>query len=600
MQALLSWLDARTGLPAAVRAWLDRPVAGGPAWRFVWPAAIAFAVATQGITGLCLWMYYSPGTQTAWESVYYLDHQVAGGWLLRAIHYYTAQTLLVLVALYLLQMIVRGAYRAPREVLFWIVLGLGLVTLALNLTGDLLPWDQNGYWATHVRTGFLRLLPGVGGGLYRLAIGGPEFGHLTLTRFLALHVGLFAPLVLLLVLWHAKVARRHGLEATTEVRPYRCYWPRQALRDATACLAVMAIVLALSLSHSTRGPERGVEHGAPANAAEDFGAARPEWAFRGLFELRDVLCQRVGLPEIVPIFVIPGVVVLLVAVMPWIGKRPAGHAFNVTLTGLLLVSLAVLSWQSWRHDAADPRHQAALAAGHAEANRVRELAAIEGIPADGALALLAADPKTLGPKLFQQHCASCHAFNDGRSTAHSEKPSAPDLHQFASREWIAGLLRPKTIAGPKYFGNTKFRRGKMVKYVRDNLDDLDAESKQEIDDLIVALSAEAGLPGQREADERASARLKAGRTAVVKNCVDCHKFRDKGSLGTSPDLTGYGSRAWLVGFLNDPTKKCYYGKANDRMPAYAGNESTRLLSDREIGLLVDWLRGDWPKSDERK
>ena len=44
----------------------------------------------QGITGFFLWMYYSPSAQTAWESVYYLQNEVAGGWLLRAIHHYSA------------------------------------------------------------------------------------------------------------------------------------------------------------------------------------------------------------------------------------------------------------------------------------------------------------------------------------------------------------------------------------------------------------------------------------------------------------------------------------------------------------------------------
>ena len=76
------------------------------------------------------------------------------------------------------------------------------------LTGDLLAWTQNGYWATQVRVSFLTLLPLVGGVLYKLAAGGPEFGHLTLTRFFALHAGVFAPL-LAAVLWlHGRVLRR--------------------------------------------------------------------------------------------------------------------------------------------------------------------------------------------------------------------------------------------------------------------------------------------------------------------------------------------------------------------------------------------------------
>ena len=91
--------------------------------------------------------------QSSWESVYYLQYQVIGGWLLRAIHFYTGQATLVLVGIYLVQMILRGAYRAPREFLFWTVLLMGLATLGLNLTGDLLAWDQNSFWATSIRVG---------------------------------------------------------------------------------------------------------------------------------------------------------------------------------------------------------------------------------------------------------------------------------------------------------------------------------------------------------------------------------------------------------------------------------------------------------------
>jgi len=108
MPSPLHWFDKQTGLLTAFGNWLDRPMTDGPAWRFVWPATIAFLVLVQMITGLAIWMYYSPGTQSSWESVYYLQYHVLGGWLLRAIHFYTGQAALVLLGVYLLQLIFRG------------------------------------------------------------------------------------------------------------------------------------------------------------------------------------------------------------------------------------------------------------------------------------------------------------------------------------------------------------------------------------------------------------------------------------------------------------------------------------------------------------
>jgi len=192
MKALLNWIGDRTGLAAGWRLLADAPIPGGASWLRVWPTTILFALAVQGITGFFLWCYYSPSAQTAWESVYYLETQVAGGWLLRAIHHYMAQLVIVLAGIYVLQMIVTRSFRAPRELIFWVAVFMGLLSLGSALTGDLLAWDQNSYASTQVRVNFAKLLPVVGGDLFKIAAGGPSFGHLTLTRFMAMHVSLFA------------------------------------------------------------------------------------------------------------------------------------------------------------------------------------------------------------------------------------------------------------------------------------------------------------------------------------------------------------------------------------------------------------------------
>jgi ubiquinol-cytochrome c reductase cytochrome b subunit len=595
MSRVLDFFDERTGLPSAAGDWLRRPVAGGPAWRLVWPSTLVFTLLTQAVTGTVLWMYYSPSPQTAWESVYYLQRHVQGGWWLRAIHHYSAQVALVLVGIYLVQMIVRGTYRAPREFLYWAVLLMGLVTLGLNLTGDLLPWDQNSYWATHVRTGFLDLLPGIGGTLWKLAAGGTEFGQLTLTRFLTLHVGVLTPVLLILLAVHAWVARRHGLENAAADRPGEPYWPGQAVRDMAACALVLGAVLILATCC-------GLDFGAPANPAQDPGTARPEWSFRGLFQFRELFPSSL---EILPIFVLSGLTVLVFFLMPLWGKRPGGRWFNAAFTAVVLGGLATLSWQSYRRDAQDEQYQQKRTAGRELAERVQELAeAGGGIPPAGALALVADDPKTQGPRLFEQYCASCHGAGSreqGAEAASSlvggQETTAPDLAGFASREWLAGILDPQQVAGPKYFGNTKFKKGPMVQFVQEDAPSVD---KAELESLRYAISAEADLPGQRTDDGVAPAarKIAAGRALLAARkapCTDCHTFHGKGTA-QGPDLTGYGSRQWLVEFIGNPAHKRFYGKLNDRMAVYAGNPSdpgSRILSDREIGLLADWLRGDW-------
>jgi ubiquinol-cytochrome c reductase cytochrome b subunit len=599
MRTLLAWLEDRSGIGACVRDWLQRPMAGGVAWRHVWPTTLAFTFLVQAMTGLVLWIYYSPSSQTAWESVYNIQCNVAWGWLVRGIHHYAGQVMLVLVGLYFLQMLIRGAYRAPRELLFWTVVLLALITVALNLTGDLLPWDQNSYWATHVRVGFLHMLP-LGDRLFELAAGGPEFSHLTSTRFLTLHVGVFSVAFAGLLALHGWLARRHGMEPSLEWHA-QPYWPRQALRDSIACLAVLFVVLVLAFWHCTGDATQwGAGLGAPANPAEGFQAARPEWSFRGLFQFRSLLPPKA---EILAIFVIPGCLVLLVFAMPWIGKSQAGHIANIGFILFVLVGLACLSYRSYKNDANDEGYQKALVDGNRQAQRVIELASSpQQIPREGALAILPRDPKTQGPVLFHKQCASCHDYADGQDTiARKEPPKAPDLYRFASREWLKGFLDPKGIASPEYFGNTKFKSGKMARFLKENWENFEPK---DVEAACAALSAEAGLPAQREMDREDAAQISEGRKGIAKDmgCGDCHKFREKTSgASETPSLTGYGSREWLIGIINDAGHRRFYGKANDGMPVYADSSTepaNHVMSARDIGVLADWLRGDWYEVEE--
>jgi ubiquinol-cytochrome c reductase cytochrome b subunit len=327
----------------------------------------------------------------------------------------------------------------------------------------------------------------------------------------------------------------------------------------------------------------GVELGAPANPAEDPGTARPEWSFRGLYQFRELFPARL---EIVPIFAVSGLVVLLFFAMPLVGSCRFGHALNILLTVVVLAGLAVLSWQSYAADAKNASYVRALAAGRQESMRVKQLARLQGIPAGGALALLADDPKTQGPKLFQQHCAVCHDYSSGMTPSDRKTPpTAPNLYRYASRAWIRGLLDPKQISGPRYFGNTKFKKGKMPVFVKETLEDADPE---DIDNIVAALSAEAGLRSQRGVDGRQAGKIAKGQETIARDCVDCHTFHGKGGHD-GPLLTGYATRRWLMEIITDPTAPHLYGKENDRMPTAAQS----MLSEHEVGLLADWLRGEW-------
>jgi ubiquinol-cytochrome c reductase cytochrome b subunit len=607
MIRLLNWLDRRTGFRRIIEYSLYENIPGGARWRYVWGSTLVFCLVVQFVTGVFLWMSYSPSSQTAWESVYYIQNEMSGGWLLRGIHHFTASVMNVLLVLHLMQVVIDGAYKAPREFNFWFGLGLLLLVLGLSLTGYLLPWDQKGYWATKVATNIMGITPVIGPALQRLVIGGPDYGHHTLTRFFALHAGVLPACAVGLLGWHLFLFRRHGITAKDPKRKADEYfWPDQVLNDAVACLAVLATVLFLVLRpwlfHT--GEDLGAELAAPADPAETYSAARPEWYFLFLYEFLKYFRASESLlglsHEVWGAIVIPGLVMTVIFLMPIIGRWKLGHRFNVGLSFSLLGGVILLTYLAVTEDKRKPDFKAAVEEARRDARRVKVLAqSSTGIPREGAVTLLRNDPLTQGPKLFAKNCASCHRYSghDGLGNPLKDPPGASDLKGFAGRQWLAGLLDPSRIDAFDYFGGTKFKDGKMAKFVKKDIAGFSPEQKVQLQKVIAALSAEAALKSQTNADQRDAAMIAEGKTLLASaamRCTECHQFHKPDEDATAPDLTGYGSRAWLVDFISNPAHSRFFGKRNDRMPAFAED---KILDDHAIGQLADWLRGDWYEPD---
>ena len=662
MKALLDWLDDRTGIRDLAHEALFERIPGGSRWRYVWGSTLVFAFSVQVITGIFLWMCYSPSTQTAWESVYFIQNQMLGGWLLRGLHHFMAQAMVVLMALHLMQVVIDGAYRAPREVNFWLGLVLMQIVLGLSLTGYLLPWDQKGYWATRVATNLLSVVPLVGAPLQQLVVGGSDYGHHTLTRFFALHAGVLPGLLVVFLVLHVKLFRRHGICSKEPPKAAdSLFWPDQVLKDAVACLAVLIVVLVMvvhpiNLYYSHSGPisvsQLGAELGAPADPSNQYSAARPEWYFLFLFQFLKLFEGQGEQGELLGAVVIPMSVMGLLFLMPLIGRWQLGHRFNIGLLLILLAGVGLLTGAAVNEDyrarwtdsaefvaiaaevekvGTDPDkiaahfgndqlqiaqyrqrlaaldkfekskdYLAAVESAEHEAERVVTLASSDAqIPVSGAVTLLRNDPKTQGPKIFARICGNCHTHRPPTDAALSEaaqaKISAPNLYGFASRAWIAGLLDPKQIVNENYFGKTSHKEGAMVGFVQETVPGL---APEEIQNTVAALSAEAELKSQSELDVRDEAAIVAGRKLIADGdrCASCHKFREAGELGSAPDLTGYGSREWLLGMISNPKHERYYRDDNDRMPAFAehaGDSPQNRLSAHALGLVVDWLRGEW-------
>jgi len=207
----LDYINARMGFTNRHRRVIERTV---PDWinYFYCFGGITFTLfLVQVLTGLLLSMHYTPSEAEAYQSIQQLHQRVPLGSLLRSVHHWAANLMVVMVLLHMLRVFATGSYKNPRE-LNWIAGALLFaLTLAFGFTGYLLPWDQKAYWATVVGTNMLGSMPFVGPSVAAFARGGPEVAGPTLLRFYSMHV-LWFPLLTGLFLWvHFHILRRIGI-----------------------------------------------------------------------------------------------------------------------------------------------------------------------------------------------------------------------------------------------------------------------------------------------------------------------------------------------------------------------------------------------------
>ena len=211
MMRLFDYINIRLGLTRRHRRIIDRPLPSGLNYFFCLGGITFTLFLLQVLTGLLLSIHYTPSETDAYQSIQRLHHTVPLGQMLRSLHHWAANLMVVMVVLHMLRVFVTGSYKNPRE-LNWIAgAALLLITLAFGFTGYLLPWDQKAYWATRVGTDIAGSTPFIGHFLLVSLRGGENITGATLGRFFTLHVLVLPALIVLLLFGHFWMIRRQGI-----------------------------------------------------------------------------------------------------------------------------------------------------------------------------------------------------------------------------------------------------------------------------------------------------------------------------------------------------------------------------------------------------
>ncbi len=306
-------------------------------------------VAVMAATGILTMLVYQPVPGVAFDSIVALQGQVAFGALVRAVHYWSANLLVVVVLLHLARVFLTGGYHGPRQFNWVIGSVLLLCVLANNFTGYLLPWDQLSYWAVTISTGMLEYVPWVGPLLQRVVRGGTEIGPETLINFYTVHTTIVPVLLIALMGFHFWRVRRAGGVVVPPARPADDdegeklhFLPHLLLREVAQTLVIVAIVVVLAAAF-------GAPLGDRANPGMSPNPAKAPWYFVGFQEL------LIHFHPLFAVVVIPMLAALGFVLLPYLtsddepsgawflsptGRRTAGVAAVVALavTPLLVVA----------------------------------------------------------------------------------------------------------------------------------------------------------------------------------------------------------------------------------------------------------------------
>lgn len=293
LRAAAHWVYERFGLDALARLAREYKVPAEIArtrkgWMYVFGNATLLMLLVQIVTGVALATMYVPSPDAAHQSLEQINSDATFGWFLRAVHFFGASGMVVLMVLHMARVFLTAAYKYPREATWMFGILLFVLVLMMAFTGQLLRWDENGLWGAVVAAKYVARVPLVGEHLARFVLAGETVGGVTLSRFFALHVFILPAAIFLCLGAHLLLVVHHGIseppKAGRKVDPSRyrawyaelkkngvAYWPHVVWREAVFGFIAFGVVVALAFTFGPRGPGPIPD---PARPAVD---PKPDW-----------------------------------------------------------------------------------------------------------------------------------------------------------------------------------------------------------------------------------------------------------------------------------------------------------------------------------
>lgn len=375
------YLDRRFGLTKAGLKPFVLEAMNSPHPRFMNPLdymgdVLLFLFVNQIVTGLLLMTRYdgsamAAGTAAnpfpAFATTLAMTHQFWWAFV-RDLHFWGANAMVIAIAIHMARVFYVGAYKPPREFQWLSGLILLACTIGLALSGYLLPWDQQAYWATEVATAMVKYVPFIGHSLLYFVRGCRYTCAHTLTFFFAIHVVLL-PLILvltiglhvLLVIIHGQVdvearlpaeyRKKHRFGVVADFpKGYVPFWPN-IVTNITLYSAAVAVILVLIAANIPAPLTAQANYVNVPPAVPLYYRPLPVWYFLNLYQFLKL--AKTGLEDRLIILGLPALIGAVLVLLPFIDKNPSHRAKDrpVVLGIAALFSIGVLyytyaGWQS--------------------------------------------------------------------------------------------------------------------------------------------------------------------------------------------------------------------------------------------------------------
>jgi ubiquinol-cytochrome c reductase cytochrome b subunit len=322
------WLDARLQIGATIEETAEHRIPRETSsWFYVFGSAAFVVFMLQIVTGIMLAFIYVPSAGEAWSSLQTLNHGVALGWFIRALHGWGSDFMVAIVLIHMVQVFLFGAYKYPRE-LTWIVgVFLLLMTLGMAFTGQVLRFDQDAYWGLGIGASIASRVPIMGPSIVNLMLGGPIIAGATLSRFFALHVFVIPGLLIAFVSVHLLMVIKLGINEwpmpgrivrkATYIKEYHDltkkdgipFVPDAVWKDLFFGGLILLSVAACALYYGPFGPS------GPPDPTIIQTVPRPDFFFLWLYAVLSFLPPSMETPALL---VGPVVVILALLLLPFI------------------------------------------------------------------------------------------------------------------------------------------------------------------------------------------------------------------------------------------------------------------------------------------